>query len=84
MASSSAGVQSPPTPTQVDWTTAGLVVLLAAALSVLAIFAGQRLGDGHRVGGATTARTSAGFAPATSLAGTDLGGSVLHRSGNQP
>ena len=89
MTYSSAGVQTqaPPTqtpPTQVNWTTATLVVLLVAVLSVLSYLVVQRLDDRSPGGSTTTARTSSVPGPAVSLAGSDLGGSIQHRSGNQP
>ena len=90
MSYSPAGVQSqaPPTetpPTQVSWTTATLMVLLAAVVSVLIYLVTERLDDRSPGGGTTTARTSSVPGPSVSLAGIDLGGGTIHhRSGNQP
>jgi len=89
MSYSSAGVQSqaPPTqtpPTQVSWTIATLMVLLALVVSALVYLVAQQLDDRSSSGATTTARTSTVPGPVASLAGTDLGGSIHRRSGNQP
>lgn len=89
MSYSSAGVQSqaPPTetpPTHVTWMTVTLMVLLAAVVCVLVYLVADRLDDRSPGGGTTLARTSSLPGPAVSLAGTDLGGSIYHRGGNQP
>ena len=88
MSYSSAGVQSqaPPTeapPTPVAWMTATLMVLLAAVVFVLVYLVADRLDDRSSGGGTTTARTSLP-GPAVALAGSDLGGAIHHRGGNQP
>jgi heme/copper-type cytochrome/quinol oxidase subunit 3 len=82
MSYSPPAIQTPDTPTRDSWTTAGLAVLLIAAVAMFGLLVGRYLDDRHTAGGQTTARTSAGTVQP--LAAIDLGGSVHHRSGNQP
>lgn len=84
MSYSPASVQSQTPPIQLSWTTASVVMLLAAALAVAAFFVGQSLDDSSQGSGVTTGRTSSESGLLTSLQGSDLGGSFHHRGGNQP
>jgi hypothetical protein len=60
------------------------MVLLVALVSVLIYLVAQRLDD-RSPGGTTTARTASVPGPSVSLTGMDLGGGTIHhRSGNQP
>ncbi len=82
MAYSPAAVQAPSTPAHETWTTAAEALLLFAAVALLGLFVGRTLDDRQPSSGATTARTSLGVIPA--LGGSDLGGVINHRGGNQP
>jgi len=84
MSYSPAAVQTPTTPTQNSWETAGLAVLLVVAVALLALIVGRTLDDRRTVGGATTARTSLQVVQPRPLAVSDAGGAIHHRGGNQP
>ena len=88
MSHSPAGVRSSLGPsssamrvTDQRWLVAAAVVLLAVALAVLGL--ATRLDDGPAVrrSAVTTART---LGPIVALSGSDAGGAIHHRSGDQP
>jgi len=84
MSYSPAAVQTPTTPAQETWATAGLAVLLVAAVAILALIVGRTLDDRRPARSSTTARTSLQVVQPASVALSDAGGTIHHRGGNQP